>query len=168
MQFRRGVLIALAAVLALTITSTAMGGPSPIALAKKALRVANGANTKASSALQAAQAARSVRVVQVESGDIPVPPGGFGRFELDCPSGGRATGFAVGLGAIELVGALTYGNGYLGSGYNPSSSTTYDYSVTVNCLINGENVAVTSGNAKGKARTEAAELAKEYRSSLVP
>jgi hypothetical protein len=112
-----------------------------LATAKTALRTANRADDRASQALDRTA---ELRVFVVDGPDVFAAPGDFGRAEVVCPAGTRATGFSIGLGALELVAALSTGDAYLASAYNPSSTTSYSYSVDVTCIGGTEGVAITS------------------------
>lgn len=135
-------LVVATAVLLGTVVSPAFGGPSIRKVARtasKALRSARSAGKTAKTAKRTANTALSfstagAAVVQRSSGDVGALPGDFAQFDVPCPAGYRATGFSAGLGALELVAALSYGTGYLGSYYNPSSSTVFTGSLDVNCV----------------------------------
>jgi hypothetical protein len=165
-------------------------GASPASLAKKALKAATKAGKTASAARSAAAQAKTTAdqasttagqanatagqaltaaqqgppTVHVDSGNVDAAPHDFARFDVKCPAGYAPSGFGPGLGALELVAALPTPDGYLGSYFNPSNSTTYHGNLTVVCVhATWQGTAKRLSDAAAKSqqrRLEQARLAR--------
>jgi hypothetical protein len=153
----------LAALLALSIVSPAMGGPSLSSVArtaKSALKTAKSASKTARSAKKtASQAINSyayLKTVQVRQ-EVAAAPGTFADFELHCPSGYVAVGHGAGNGALDPVGTYPFSNGYLASMSNLSGSATYSGILYVIC---------TYGEYSSIARTAAVLTRSEAKAQL--
>lgn len=147
------------------VVSPASGGPSVSQVAKKALKYAKAANKRSKSAVRVARAAKrsadsGVQMFKVDSGNVSAPPQNFARFDVKCPSGYVATGPSMGLGALELVAVLNYGTGYLGSYFNPSSTSSYSGSMSAQCAI-GYTVTTASNRMSKPAALRARKRAEQ-------
>jgi hypothetical protein len=170
---------ALVVALAIGVAVPAVGA-SPASLAKKALQLATKANKSASQAktlaarangtaaqanTAAGQAITAVQqgppTVQVDSGNVDAAPHDFAHFDLKCPAGYAPTGFGPGLGALELVAALPTPDGYLGSYFNPSSSTTYHGNLIVIC-VRGTWQTTAKRLSDRTAKAQMSELEREH------
>jgi hypothetical protein len=123
----RGI-VAAALLVAVTLTigfaAPAVGVPS----ISKVYRVAK-------KALKTGQSAKKgPKVIERQRVDIPAAPGDFAEFDIRCPRGYTAVGIGLGLGALEPVFFASYGNGALGSMYNPSDTTVFNGDVFVECV----------------------------------
>jgi hypothetical protein len=145
--------VALAALLfTASFVSPALGGPSLRSVArtaKKALRTAKKANKTAKKAYRNSG---PPGIVSEEQTKVPAAPGGFAEFDVKCPSGTRAVGIGMGLGALEPVFFASYGSGALGSAFNPSQTSVYDGDMYVECV---EGFAATASSTKKLSRSEA-------------
>lgn len=147
-------------VLALSLVSPAMGGPSISGIgkiAKKALksskqaqrtanaseRVANAARQTAGTAIDTANSANGnatnalaqaglVKTSTV-SQEVVAQPGDFAHFDVRCPAGYVAAGDGVGNGALDPVFTGPVGNGYIGSMSNLTGSQPFSGILYVVC-----------------------------------
>jgi hypothetical protein len=118
-----------------SVVSPAMGGPSLRSIAKtakKALKVAKGADKRARTAQRDINDGTPTR--QVNSGDVYAPPLDFARFDVRCPSGYVPSGMGAGYGALDPVFEGPTANGYIASMGNPSNTTSYKGNIYVICI----------------------------------
>jgi hypothetical protein len=146
---RKAVVIGLAFALALSVVSPAFGGPSPLAVAKKALRVA----TKTKKQLDRSyNRTHPTEIISVDGGERTAQPFDFAQWEIDCPRGGTVAGTSIGYGALEPTSDLSYGDGAIISLFNPSTTTPYSGSAVVHCVwATYDNQAAASTMSRGEA-----------------
>jgi hypothetical protein len=157
---RRTLAVGLALALALSIVSPALGGPSPLAVAKKALRVATSTKKQLK---RSYNRTHPTEVVAVDGGERSAPPFGFAEWDIRCPSGTVVVGPSIGYGALEPVSDLSYGTGVLVSLFNPSDTQTFSGSVEVNCvwaLRDSQPAAARAGTSKRAALEQLREAKK--------
>lgn len=122
--------IALVALLSVAVPA-AVGAPSPLAIAKKALRVATGTKK----ALKRSYSiTHPTEIVAVDGGERSAAPFDFAHWEIDCPAHHIAVGTGIGYGALEPVSELSWGTGTIVSLFNPSESSFFSGSVVLNCV----------------------------------
>lgn len=152
---KRGVVLSLAialiAALAFSVVSPAFGGPSPLSLARKALRQAK----------QAKQTAADGPRMTFVSAEVSVPPASFGTAELTCPPGSLVSGSAISPGATVPVGEAVAAGGVAFSGFNPSNNTTFSYSAQVEC-VKSSGFSRISSSSMADARRQAAKARSDY------
>jgi hypothetical protein len=120
------------ALLALSVVSPALGGPSISSVAqtaKKALKVAKRADKKATKALNGYGYVATGHSRQERS----AAPGTFADFDIDCPKGYVPVGHGLGNGATDPVAVLPTPTGFIGSTSNLGGSSTYSASLTAIC-----------------------------------
>ncbi|HEX8067997.1 MAG TPA: hypothetical protein VF520_15880 [Thermoleophilaceae bacterium] len=171
---RLTIIAALAFAIAFAVPAAGVPSISSVSkTAKKALSQATSAKKTArearSLAIDAAEVALAgPPVITRERKDIPAPPNDFARFDITCPDGYSAVGIGLGLGALEPVFFASYGRGALGSMFNPSSSSTFNGSVYVECVkTSGHQVEAASvpHMTKAEAQAEAAAAEAEARAA---
>lgn len=164
------IVIVAACVALFTIVSPATGGPSVSKVAKKALKLGKSADKRSKTASRQAKSASAtartaqstatsaqsvasagVRTTLVKSPTLIAAPNDFARFNVACPAGYVAMGHSLGLGALELVSVLNYGNGYLGSLFNPSTQSVFTGQVYVQCAQGTGGVAASRRVTKSDA-----------------
>jgi hypothetical protein len=140
-------IIPVALALALLVAVPAFGAPSPLAIAKKALRIASGTKKELK---RSYNRTHPTEVVLVDGGDRTALPLNFVTWELDCPRGTVAVGTGIGYGALEPVSDLTYGSGTIVSLFNPSSSSAFSGSVVLSCVWAAESNTARVAGAPSK------------------
>lgn len=160
----RKLTLALALVAALCLVPPAFGGPSPLAIAKKALRVATNTNKALKRSYSRTHPAE-VRIV--DSVDITAPPFGTAEFDVKCRGDEVAVGANVKNGALTPFFEGSYGQGMLVGLFNESTTDAYEGSIEVTCVWAADatlsaKAAVASRAAVerglNEARTEALAL----------
>jgi hypothetical protein len=164
----RGKLLTVAALIAIlsaaAVATPAFGGPSPLAVAKKALKLATKANNNAKRAQQDADTAilAGSQTFTVRSPDISASPQDFARFDVRCPNNYVASGMGMGLGALEPVAVLPADNGYVGSYFNPSTTQAFTGSLFVIC-VRGSSTAQPIAKQKALGQLASSERARQKR-----
>lgn len=138
---RRTVL--LAAMILLFAAPAAIGGPSPILIAKRALLIAKQARGDARQALRSS-APPHVRYVEAEGTALR---GQFLRLAPSCPQGYTAVAIQTAPGALDPVFAASYGRGVLVSMFNPSITQPFTGRVQITCVERLDAAASTRPNA---------------------
>jgi hypothetical protein len=188
---RRSRIAALTAVIFLlsaVLVVPAFGGPSPLGVAKKALKTAKWSQSAARKARSAADRANSAaatansnattafnRAVAADLGPHMVyitrqvavsyiPGSDFGTITIGCPAGYHVAGSAMSPGAIQIVAEAVGSTAVTFTGYNPSETSVYSYYAHVQCVeSSGYSIARNSAEqTKRLARQASAEFAKTH------
>jgi hypothetical protein len=130
---KRALIVMTVVVLTLTVAGgvPAFGGPSPLAVAKKALRIAAGTKKELK---RSYNRTHPTEVVHVDGGQKFAQPIGFAEWDISCPRGTVVVGTSIGYGALEPVSDLSYDSGVLVSLANPSTTQAFSGTVEVHCV----------------------------------
>lgn len=123
--------IALALIAALCLVPPAFGGPSPLIIAKKALRIATATKRDLKRSYNRTHPTE-VRVV--DSVELLVQPLSSGDFDVTCEPYEVAVGANVKNGALTPYFEGSYGQGMLVGLFNESSTDAYHGSIEVTCV----------------------------------
>lgn len=160
---RRTVAVGLALALALSIMTPAFGAPSPLAVAKKALRIATSTKKQLK---RSYNTTHPTEVLAVDGGQHLAQPFGFAEWDIACPRAYSVVGTSIGYGALEPVSDLSYGSGVLVSLFNPSDSQAFSGSVEVQCVWATYDSQAAAASAHKSKREALAELGQAKEDAL--